>query len=158
MARQERDFQAAGLLPQDGDELLLRDLPQAQFDEIVARDIREGTTREEALSLRHRKNLRRWELALTEILVSLEGQLSQRKEDDSAEARQWRKKARVFQEKVLKRRREARDRIARPRPSPRRPLRDAAREEAIQQLIAAHAEEYRQLFYEALQRLEQDQQ
>lgn len=143
-------FDRAALRPGAGDELLLADADDHYFTAVVERDLRDNSTLEEALSLRHRAHRRRWQEALKTLFLGTETQLAARAGDRSPSAARWRTNLAVYREGIRRRRAEARQRIAeeyaRPVVVPEQRARRKARQEAapaaVQRLIDAHPEEF----------------
>ncbi|PJN00830.1 hypothetical protein CG740_23280 [Streptomyces sp. CB01201] len=70
----------------------LASLPDIDFREIVANDVRSDGDRAERGALRHPLNQRRWKRQLGELAADIETRMSARKGDSSLEAHDWRKR------------------------------------------------------------------
>jgi hypothetical protein len=83
-------------------------IPDIDFREIVAADVRGGGDGEERAALRHRRILKRWRQHLGQLTAEVEQQLKERRSDKSLEGHDWRKKATAHRDSLLLRATECR--------------------------------------------------
>lgn len=137
-------------------------IPDIDFREIVAADVRGEGDPEERAALRHRRNHKRWQQLLGQLMADVEQQLKERRSDKSLEGHDWRKKAIGYRDSLTIRvtecrrlRAEVHEELMRRGDSRRRDaetaaamgatpkeLRAHAGELAVDRLIKAHREEF----------------
>lgn len=137
-------------------------IPDIDFREIVAADVRSDGDPEERAALRHTRNLKRWQRQLGQLIADVEQQLRDRRGDKSLEGHDWRKRVTSHRDNLLLRatecrrlRAEAHAEMQRRHDYRRRDAEAAAAqgatakelqrhagELALQRLIAAHREEF----------------
>lgn len=83
-------------------------IPDIDFREIVAADVRGGGDPEERAALRHRRILKRWQQHLGQLVSAVEQQLKERRGDKTLEGHDWRKKATAHRDMVTLRATECR--------------------------------------------------
>jgi hypothetical protein len=140
----------------------LNSIPDIDFREIVAADVRNNGDRDERAALRHPRNLKRWQRQLGELIRDIEQQLHDRRDDKSLAGVDWRKRGLDHREQLTKRITECRRRrsevhveMTRRQDSRRRDaetaaamgatakeLRVHAGELAVDRLIKAHRDEF----------------
>jgi hypothetical protein len=142
----------------------LQGMPDRMFANLVATEVVGKASPEEAAALRTPEIQRRWQTALGALSTEIEGQLAARKGDSSPLTREWRSTAISRRGFIAARREEIRflrgkwldaRTIANQsgQSSNGKQRRSAAGEAAMQRLIDAHRDEFRQLIQEELARL-----
>lgn len=137
-------------------------IPDIDFREIVAADVRGEGDPDERAALRHTRNLKRWQKHLGQLIADAEQQLRERRDDKSLAGHDWRKKVTGYRDSLLIRgtecrrlRAEAHEELMRRGDSRRRDaetaaalgatpqeLRTHAGELAVHRLITEHREEF----------------
>lgn len=160
--------------PDPDDQLSLERLvsmPDSDFREIVAADIRgEGATQDRA-ALRHPRNLKRWRRQLGELIVDIEQQLGARRDERTPEAEAWRQRGTDYRAALIARATECRRRRSEAHidlmrrdesrrldharalavGATRKELRAEAGERAVERLIEAHRDEFEQYLVDEFQ-------
>lgn len=83
-------------------------IPDIDFREIVAADVRGDGDPEERAALRHRRIHKRWRQHLGQLMSDIEQQLKDRRGDKSLEGYDWRKKATAHRDNLILRTTECR--------------------------------------------------
>ena len=81
----------------------LNSIPDIDFREIVAADVRSSGDLDERAALRHRRNLKRWQRQLGELIRDIEQQLSDRRDDKTPAGSEWRRRGLEYRERLTQR-------------------------------------------------------
>ncbi|MFC8065443.1 hypothetical protein [Streptomyces sp. NPDC057293] len=149
----------------------LDSIPDIDFRNVVASDVRGAGDRDERAALRHPRNLKRWQRQLGELTHDIEKQLADRKSDKTPAAGLWRTRALDYRDRIALRASECRRRrseahvelmkrgdarrrdaeLAAARGATAKELRKEAGELAVHRLIAAHRDEFERYIVEEYQ-------
>ncbi|WP_322501790.1 hypothetical protein TR631_33710 [Streptomyces rochei] len=148
-------------------------IPDIDFREIVAADIRGAGDPDERAALRHRRNHRRWKEQLGELIADIETQLRDRRASPIPTDPEWRRRATAYRDRLVLRLTECRrlraeaheeemrrgdarrrdaERAAEMGATPKK-LRAEAGEIAVDRLVTAHREEFERYLVEEYQAL-----
>lgn len=126
----------------------LNAIPDIDFREVVAADVRGEGDLEERAALRHPRNQKRWQRQLGQLIGDIEQQLRDRRSDKSLTGHDWRKKANAHRESLTIRstecrrlRAEVHEELMRRGDSRRRDAETAAAMGATPKELRAHAGE-----------------
>ena len=140
----------------------LNSIPDIDFREFVAADVRGEGAHDDRAALRHPRNLKRWQRQLGELIRDIEQQLRERRDDKTPAGLEWRRRGLDYRERLTRRATECRRRrsevhvemtrrqdfrrrdaeVALAAGASVKELRARAGEIAVQRLIDAHGEEF----------------